>query len=82
MVTTRTVRLPNALGAEYGQLLFDDGVLIAVIACLTSMQHADDCDRWNIEASFLPDLVAGTEIPDLVAWIAGYEQAGYLGVAG
>jgi hypothetical protein len=74
MVTIRTIRLPDALGAEYGQLLFDDGVLIAVVACL-AYSGDDDCERWNIEASFLPELKAGTEISDLDAWIALYERA-------
>jgi hypothetical protein len=73
MLTTRTIKLPEEIGAEEGLLVFDDRALIAVLAC-TRPQSAD-CERWHVEASFSPKVQVGTVIQDLDQWIIEFERS-------
>jgi hypothetical protein len=72
MLTTRTISLPEQMGAEEGLLVFDDRALIAVLACVRP--EKGECVRWHVEASFSPKVRVGTVIADVDRWINEFDQ--------
>lgn len=67
MIRTQAVALPAALGSERGLLVFNDEVLLAVLACLDGEFYGADCGKWHVEASFSPALDIGAVVPNLEA---------------
>jgi len=59
--------------SEDGVLVFADGILIAVLACLEASFYGSDRGRWNLEAGFgrcAGTLTSFADLAAAAAWIA------------